>query len=148
MARPTMNSAPPNFCAALSLLVVRSRKIGRAALMISARRCFKKTTKSARSSDLRTSPSGGAAVGWELVTDLAPGETDEHVLQGDLTVGDVPNPRIVAVLGDQIPWRLGGEQGAVVDERDSIADRLGLIHRVRGQEDAPAALSEMFDAGP
>src|ERR1017187_6686039 len=148
MAKPIMNTAPPKCCTALLELVVTSRKTGNSVLTNSTRRFFKNTTKSARSNEVRMSGIGGPVAGRELVTDLAPRQADEDVLQGDFAVGDLANPRILLVLFDQVVRRFGRQQRAVVDYRDSITDRLGLLHRVGGQEDAPALLSEVLDADP
>ena len=117
-------------------------------LISSARRLFRSTAKSARSSELITSWSGGPEAGRELVTDLAPGEPDEHVLEGHLAVGDLANLGVVLVLGDQVLRCLTRQQRAVVDDRDAIADGLGLLHRMGGQEDAPALLSDVLDPTP
>src|ERR1700719_4272128 len=107
MANPMTNTGPPRFCAAVPELVVRSTITGRRMLASTARRFFKSTRKSARNSEVRTSPSGGAAVGFgplTLLTDLAPGETDEDVFQSHLTVCDLENSGIVPVFVDQVVW--------------------------------------------
>ncbi len=44
--------------------------------------------------------------------------------------------------------RLGRQQPALIDDRDSIADRLGLLHRVRCQKDASALLADVLDPAP
>src|ERR1700735_3060533 len=97
--------------------------------MTSARRCLRKTWKSARNSEAKMSRSDGAAglssdgaTGLSrLLADLAPGQPDEDVLEGHGPVGDLTHAWIVLVLLDQVVGRLGGQQLAVVDDRDSIA---------------------------
>src|ERR1700683_3562122 len=143
-----MKTAPPNLWVAWSPFVLRSRKNGSSRLMTSARRCLRNTRKSARNSDAKTTRSDGPAGRSRLVTDLAPGQADEDVLQGDVSVGDLAHSWIVLVLLDQVVWGLRREQLAVVDDRDSIAHRLGLLHRVRSQEDAPALLAQVLDPAP
>src|ERR1700742_1013268 len=130
------NSAPPKLWVALFPVVLTRTKTGSSRLMISARRCLRNTRKSARSREVNTSRSDGAGFALELVTNLAPGESDEHVLQRHLTASDLLDPRIVPVLLDQVMRRLGRQERAVIDNRDPIADRLRLLHRVRRQQDA------------
>src|ERR1700760_2481798 len=150
MANPITNSAPPNLSVALFPLVLTRTKTGSSMLMMSARRCLRKTRKSARSRELNTRRSGGpvtvpSGVGAvvELVTDLAPGQTDEDILERDPAAGDRPHARIVLVLLDQIVRGLDREKRAVVDDRDAVAHRLGLLHRMCRQQDASAALPDV-----
>src|SRR5579859_6795298 len=148
MARPMTNSPPPKRWVALLPVVLTSTKTGSTMLMISARRCLRNTTKSARSRAPNTRRSCGAAVLVELVTDLAPGESDEHILERHLAVGYLADPGVILVLLDQVVRRLGGQERAVVDDRDAIADRLGLLHGMGRQQDAPALLSDVLDPAP
>src|ERR1700691_5854139 len=141
-----MNAAPPNLCVALTPFVLSSRNSGSSRLTNSARRCLRKTKKSARNSAAKMPRSDGVTGLSMLVTDLAPGQPDEHVFQGHLPMGDVAHSRVVLVLLDQIVWRLGGQQLTMVDDRDSVAHRLGLLHRVGGQEDASSLLAQVLDA--
>src|SRR5690242_7533496 len=104
-------------------------------LVISARRCLRNTRKSARRSEANTSrrggpvtAPGGVASVLELVTNLAPGESDEHILERHLAMGDLADAGIVPVLLDQVVRGLERQQRAVVDDRDPIAHRLGLLH--------------------
>src|ERR1700761_7463613 len=110
-----MNAAPPKRWVPLLELVVSRMKTGRMMLSSNDRRFLTITMKSARNSEERTSWSGGGAVDCWLFTDLAPGKADEHVLQSHFTAGDLPNGGVVLVLLDQVPRRLGGQQGAMVD---------------------------------
>src|ERR1700685_3145596 len=132
-----MNTAPPNLCVALSPFVLSNRNSGSRRLMTSARRCLRNTEKSARNSEANTTRREGPAGRSRLVTDLAPGEPDEDVLEGHVPVSDLAHPRIILVLLDQVVRRLRGEQLAVVDDRDPVAHGLGLLHRVGRQQDAP-----------
>jgi hypothetical protein len=52
------------------------------------------------------------------------------------------------MLLDQVTRRLGRQQRAVINDRNPIADRLGLLHRVRRQEDAAALLADVLDPAP
>src|ERR1700744_2530924 len=124
-------------------------------LMMSARRCLRNTRKSARSKELNTRRSGGpAAVPWgvgtvlELVTDLAPGESDEDILERHLAARDGPDAGVVLMLLDQFVRGLDRQQPAVVDDRDAVADRLGLLQRMSRQQDAPPLLPDVLDPAP
>jgi hypothetical protein len=52
------------------------------------------------------------------------------------------------VLGDQVLRCLTRQQRAVIDDRDAITHRFGLLHRMGGQQDAPALLSKVLDPTP
>ena len=103
-----MNSEPPKRPVAVDEFVVMSRRIGNAMLITNERRFFTRTTKSARSKEVSTSCRGGLALrAGVLVTDFAPGQADEDVLERDLSVGHRPHPRVVLVFFDQVQWPLG-----------------------------------------
>lgn len=63
-------------------------------------------------------------------------------------MSDPTDFRVVLVLGDQVLRCLARQQRAVVDDRDAIAHRLGLLHRMGGQQNAPALLSDVLDPTP
>src|ERR1700733_8847882 len=142
------NTAPPNLLVALFEFVVMSRNSGSSRLTTSARRCLRNTKKSARNNEAKMIRSDGPADVSRLVTDLASGQSDEHILQRDLPVGDLAHPRIVLVLLDQVARGLRGQQLAMVDDGNPIAHRLGLLHRVRRQQNAPALLAQVLDPAP
>src|ERR1700722_7890402 len=142
------NSAPPKLCVALLEFVVMRMKSGRMMLSSSPRRFLRNTVKSARRSEVRTSWSGGPGVGRGLLTDRAPGEPDEDVLERHFAVRDLANVGVVLVLLDQVLWCFGRQQRAVIDDRDSVAHGFGLLHRVGGQDDAAALLPDVLDPAP
>src|ERR1700723_3856402 len=101
------------------------------------RRFFSKTTKSARTSDEKIMRVFGApTTGCVLVTYVTPCKADEDVFEGHRTTSGLKNQWVVAVLLDQIARWARVEHLAVVDDGDPVADRLGFLHRVSGQEDA------------
>lgn len=63
-------------------------------------------------------------------------------------MGDLAYVGVVLVLRDQVLRCLTREQGAVVDDRDAIANGFCLLHRMGGQENAPALLSDVLDPTP
>src|SRR6202020_2442996 len=142
------NSAPPTLWFALFAFVVTSRKIGSSRLTTSARRCLRNTRKSARNKEEKTIRSDGAAGVSRLVTDFASRQSDEHILEGHIPVGDLTDPWIVLVLLDQVMRRLRGQQLAVVDHGNPIAPRLGLLHRMRRQQNAPPVPAQVLDPTP
>ena len=106
MASPRMNSAPPKLRVALDELVVDRMMSGSSRLRSMRILFLVSTTRSARSRAAQHGPearglrrSSGAVV---LVTDLAPGQSDEHVFQGHLAAGRGPDEGIVPVLVDEV----------------------------------------------
>ena len=105
MASPRMNSAPPKLRVALDELVVDRMISGRSRLRSRRILFLVNTTRSARSraasmvARLGASMVVGAVV---LVTDLTPGQSDEHVFQGHVAAGCGPDERIVPVLVDEV----------------------------------------------
>src|SRR5882762_10473796 len=79
---------------------------------------------------------GGAAAGADIaqpslrVSETVAGVVPEHVLQA----GSGPE----AVL--QLLRRAGGPDGAVMHQRDPVAELVGLLHVVRGEQDRHAVL--------
>src|ERR1022692_704263 len=142
-------SEPPNCCAAFCESVDRRITSGMTVLRISDKRFFKNTMKSARNSELSTNRRDGrAGAGSVLITDRAPGQADEDIFEGHLAACDVADPRVVPVFFDEITRGFIGEQRPVVDDAHSVADGLGLFHRVGGQQDASPFVSKLFDALP
>src|ERR1700733_10754978 len=92
-------------------------------------------------------PCGGTAL-VALVKDLAPGESDEDILERHIAVGDRPDAGVVLMLLDQFLRGLDCQQLAVVDDRDAVADRLSLLHRMSRQQDASAPLPDVLDPAP
>src|SRR6476646_8112412 len=130
--------------------VITRMTIGMAMLRMSVRPLCSSTARSARSSEPKTRPSGGAAAtgGARSVTYVAPGQPDEHIFERDVAVGHAEDPWIVAVLGDEVARRVHREQRAAVDDCDTVADRLRFLHRMGGQQDASAAAAQCLDAAP
>src|SRR6478736_9539714 len=52
------------------------------------------------------------------------------------------------VLGDELPRRALGERAAVVDDLQAIAQALGLVHEMRGEEDRLALAQEQAQLLP
>src|SRR6185437_14996126 len=97
----------------------------------------------------RISVSAGARRGGETegflaalvsLTELGSRETDEDVLECDLSPRDSKHVGVVLVLFDQARRGVEGQDLAVVHDRDAVAHRLRLLHRMRGHQDAAAAL--------
>ena len=61
---------------------------------------------------------------------------------------DLADSGIGLVLGDQVLRSLSGQKLAVVDDCDPVTHGLRLLHRVGGEQNASAALPEVFDAPP
>src|SRR2546422_676295 len=115
------------------------------------------TVKSASRSALKTSVSAGARRGGKTdgvltalgsLTEITSRETDEDVLERDLTSRDREHIGVVFVLLDQAGGCVDGQDLAVVHDRDAVAHRLRLLHRMRGQQDAAAALADALDSVP
>src|ERR1700733_3042786 len=142
------NSAPPNLWVALFAFVVTSRKIGSSRLTTSARRCLRNTRKSARNKEEKTIRSDGAAGVSRVIAGFASRQSNEHILQGHISVGDLTDAWIVLVLLDQVMRCLRGQKLAVVDDGNPIAHRLGLLHRMRRQQNAPPVPVQVLDPTP
>jgi hypothetical protein len=98
-------------------------------LMISDRRFFKKTMKSARKRELRIRRElAVAAIDVVLVTDLAPGKADKDVFECHGTTRGLADERVVPVLVNEVARRTGGQHGAMVDDGDPVTYGLGLLH--------------------
>src|SRR5580704_7887619 len=142
MANPMMKSDPPRCAVPFLELVLTRIRYGRRMLRSSARRLFNKTVKSARKSDERIRRVLGPDVMVCVsVTDLAPGQSDKDILERHRATGRLPYAGIVLVLRDQSVWRVGGQDVAMVDDGDAVADGLGLFHRVRGEQDAASLVA-------
>ena len=63
-------------------------------------------------------------------------------LEGELDDVIAPEP------GDQLAGRALGDDLAVVDDRDPVAEPLGLVHVMSGQDDRAAAVAEVADHVP
>src|SRR5208282_1449372 len=104
MDSPMTKSAPPR-CAVPCLELVDTRmRYGSRMLMISDRRFFRKTMKSACRSDVKIRRMLGAAVVDRmlvLVTDLAPGQADKDIFECHRAPRGLADERIVLVLLDQ-----------------------------------------------
>src|ERR1700687_265633 len=130
---------------------------GRAKLSSSARLLRSCTVKSASRSALKISLITGARSGGEAggvvtalgsLTELTSGETDEDVLERDRASRDREHIGVVFVLLDQAGGGIDGQDLAVVHDRDAVAHRLRLLHRMRGHQDAAAALADALDSVP
>src|SRR5947209_7511255 len=102
---------------------------GSARLKTRARPFLTWTLRSASRSEVRIRPIFGAAAtclpaAMDSVTDLAPGQPDEHVFERDVAPGDALHVRVVSMLGYQPGRRVEAHDLAVVDDRDAVADRL------------------------
>src|SRR5438270_1714485 len=75
-------------------------------------------------------------------------ETDEDVLERGLASRDREHIGVVFVLLDQTGRCIDGQDLAVVHDRDAVAHRLRLLHRMRGQQDAASALANALDSVP
>src|SRR4029077_1465410 len=124
---------------------------GRTRLTPSARTFLNCTLKSAPSSEVSIKPIPGAvvvrcrAIG-KSVTQLAPRQADEYIFERDLSPGDLFHLRVVAVFGYQARRSVEADDLPVVDDRDAIADGLGFLHRMRGEQNAAASLPHVLDS--
>src|SRR5207245_3545257 len=82
------------------------------------------------------------------VTQLTSREADEDVLERDLASCDREHIGVFFVLLDQAGRCVYGQDLAAVHDRDAVAHRLRLLHRMRGQQDAAAALADARDSVP
>ena len=82
------------------------------------------------------------------IANLAPGKSDEDVIEGDLTMGHLAHAGIILVLLDETSGCIDRQKLATIDDRHTVTDGLGLFHGVRGEEDAPAGVAEPFDPIP
>ena len=101
------NSAPPNLLVALVPLV-RPKEDGQHHADDQRAAVLEKHEEVRAQQRAEHEAHGGSAVALELVTDLAPGQPDEDVLESHLAVGYVADPGVVLVLLDQVMRRLGG----------------------------------------
>ena len=92
----------------------------------------------------------GGASGWLLISiaELASGESDEDVLEGDLAMGDLAHAGVVLVLLDETSRCIDRQKLATIDDRHTMTDGLCLLHGVRRQEDAPSDVAQPFDSIP
>src|ERR1700761_6331213 len=128
-------------------LKMKSTITGTARLRISERGVLNHTVKSARNSDPKIRPRGGrVAASVVSVTDFTSRQSDEDVFEGYGTTGDRFHARVVLVGLDEVFWRVGREDRAMVDDRDAVTHRLRLFHRVGGEQDAAAAPPQLLDA--
>src|SRR6266849_2644198 len=156
-ADATLNCGPPSASPRLPAKSPYRRTRGRAKLSSSARLLRSCTVKSASRSALKISDSAGVRRGGETggvltafgsLTEITSRETDEDVLERDLASSDREHIGVVFVLLDQTGRCVDGQDLAVVHDRDAVAHRLRLLHRMRGQEDAPAAPADALDSVP
>src|ERR1700728_2098211 len=141
MASPRMNSAPPKFWVALDELVVDKMMSGSRRLRNRRILFLVSTVRSARSKAVRMVRRLGASMvvgAVVLVTDLTPGQADEHVFERYRTACRGPHEGIVPMLVDEIAGSIDSQHPSPVDDGHPVADRLGLLHRVGGEQDAPA----------
>src|SRR5580692_8775598 len=105
-------------------------KIGTAMLTIIVRKLRTSTVRSARKSDPNMRPSGGRVVeSVVLVTDVAPRQSDEYVLEGHLAARYRNDAWILLVLLDEIVRGVDSLQHAMVDDGDPVAHGLRFFHR-------------------
>src|SRR5438309_3084671 len=90
------------------------------------------------------------ALGWLLISiaELASGQSDEDVLEGDLAMGDLARAGVVLVLLDEASRCIDRQELATIDDRHTMTDGLCLFHGVRGEEDAPAGVAQPLDPIP
>src|SRR5665213_1561060 len=146
MQSPTLNVEPSRRCSALFVFVANSTRIGRRTLSNTARRFRIVTRKSARSRALKSGRTPESDTG--LLTNIAAGERYEDVLERHLSPRDGKGSRVVTVLLDETARRVDRDDRPVVDDRYPLAHGLGLLHRVRREQDAPSPVAYVLDPTP
>ena len=87
--------------------------------------------------------------GFWLCADFGAGQTDENVFERDLSAaGSADDLGTVAVFVDYCLRRVDGDDFAMINDGDAVADGFGFFHRVGGQENPMAFVSHCFDPCP
>src|SRR5579862_2636279 len=153
-ARLTRNSGPPSADEFFPSPVAINRMRGRAKVSTRENGARSWAVASALSRTLSDHGHVGTAaarrsrIAAPSVTQVASGQRDENVLEGDLSVRRLEDPGIVAMGGDEVGRRAHGQDLPVVHDGDAIADRLRLLHRMGREQDAAALLAEPLDPFP
>src|SRR5205807_4299964 len=94
------------------------------------------------------SPEGATAGLLISIAELATRQSDEYIVERDLTSGHLAHAGVIFVLLDEPSRRIDGEKLATVANGDPMPDGLRLFHGKRGNEDAPADVALPLDRIP
>src|SRR5437763_7302575 len=138
-ANATSMIGPPSGARRLPADRPYRRTSGKRNVSVSARPFRNWTVKSASSRALRIPDkvggwTGGALV-WLLISvaKLAPGQSDEDIIERDLTMGHLAHAGVILVLLDETSRRIDREKLAMIDNRDPMTDGLGVFDGVLGR---------------